>query len=102
MNGGVLKELLNGLNATGVMRTIKGEERQPVPPELAVSVTPLMVAISGKTPISDALDEATLANPLARQWRLAFHTNLNIAGNQSSLCIPQVVALLWSVHHILC
>ncbi|GLC73006.1 hypothetical protein PLESTF_001319000 [Pleodorina starrii] len=89
--------------------------RQPVVPELILSIGPMSMAISGKAPVMEPmLDEhlaaataaagnptggaaaaaaaaaATQAAALSRRWALCFHPEFNITGVQPTVMLPQV------------
>lgn len=68
----------------------EGAKRSAVVPELAVSVSPLMMAVSGKAPVTDALEEGPVRQAAGRQWRLLVHPEVNLAGVQPTVVMPQV------------
>eukprot|EP00798_Chlamydomonas_sp_ICE-L_P016712 gene16712-22981_t len=64
-------------------------DRQPVVPERALTMGPLMASISGKLPITDVLHEG-LTFDASQQLSILFHKDFSLTGTQPSVVIPQI------------
>ncbi|KAG1658963.1 hypothetical protein FOA52_004379 [Chlamydomonas sp. UWO 241] len=93
-----------------IIKQVDTDQRQPVEPDLALSMGPPAMATSGKAPIDDsgrvAQEQGRLGGAGAfvgvRAECVAFHRSFNLTGSQPSILVPQITGDILRIHASVC